>query len=114
MATSDKKRLIYLYSWNPREQKIYEYTGYKLYNTLCSDPEDYSTWFCKCPRYEGQYWDNKVWFYKPLKSRAILIFIAHEHEAINELRDKIEKHNERIIFLSKLDEEERAKNDGQR
>ena len=93
---------IYLYSWNPREKKIYEYEVYLKHGTAYSHPtsEEWKYNKGKIHMNEGKYWNNRVWFKKPNRERAILVFINREHQEMNDLRDKINRHNENIIFLS--------------
>lgn len=101
----DNDELIYLYSWNPREEKIYEYVGYKCNGMLCTKPGDIGSWVCHIPNWQGQYFNNKVWFRKPNKKRALLIFITHENDVINKLRDEITKHSEKIRVLANMEDE---------
>ena len=98
--------MVYLYSWNSREGKIFEYKGYIFYGRLYEQPNNSGSWICHTPTKEGEYWDNKVWFRKPNKQRAILIFIAHENEMINKLRDEIAKRNEKIRVLANMEVED--------
>lgn len=112
---------IYVYSLNVKQNKIYCYGGYYLgpmdfcgfyenYAYLMPTKEQkrsipFSTWIRKIPIYEGEYYNEAVWFRKPNIEKAKTIFIAEHHKTIINLMDKIDRQNEVIRMIANMEVE---------